>query len=157
MSVRTQGPFPRLALPDLEGRLRPLEEAWAAGDALLFIGHGDCETTRRTLHFVDRIHRRRGGGRRVLLILQDDAGTAHGLVQELGLDAPVRLEEDPYPLAAEVGLTTVPTLFLVGRDGMIARVSEGWSRADVEALASRLGVSPPLITPADQAPAFKPG
>ncbi len=157
MSVRTEGPFPRLALRDLEGRLRPLEETWSAGDALLLIGHGDCGTTLRALPFVDRIHGRRAPGRNVLLILQDDAETARGLVEELRLGTPVRLEEDPFPLARELGLETVPTLVLVGGDGLIAGVSEAFNRADIEALAEAMGVSLPLFTPEDQAPQFRPG
>ena len=46
--VRDQGPFPELALPDLEGRPRPLSETWRDGPALFLIGHQSCRTTRST-------------------------------------------------------------------------------------------------------------
>jgi hypothetical protein len=69
----------------------------------------------------------------------------------------LRLEADPYPLAQELGLTTVPTLFLLDRDGQIRATSEGFSRADLESFAQRLGVPAPLFTPEDKAPAMKPG
>jgi len=155
--VRTAGPFPALALPDLEGTPRLLDEAWAQGEALVLIGHRDCKTTRETLPYLDRIHRRRGPGRAVRLVLQDDAETARGLVREQGLEVPVRLEADPFPLAARLDLVAVPTLFLVGSDGRIQRVSEGFSRADLAALADRLGVPGPLFTPEDKAPEYRPG
>lgn len=156
-SARTKGPFPELALPDLEGDPRPLAEAWAKGDALILIGHRDCKTTRQTLPYLDRIHRRRAAGREARLVLQDDVETARGLVKDLGLEVPVRLEADPYPLAAALELVAVPTLFLVGADGGISRISEGFWRADLEAFAERLGVTGPLFVPEDKAPEFHPG
>ena len=155
--ARSQGSFPALALRDLEGTERPLSEAWSEGEALVLIGHRDCKNTREALPYLDRIHRRRGPGRAVRLVLQDDSETARGLVGDLGLEVPVRLEEDPYPLAADLELIAVPTLFLVGTDGRIARVSEGFSRADLEAFAERLGASGPLFAPEDEAPEFRPG
>ena len=154
---RSRRRFPSLALPDLEGALRPLAAAWAEGEALIAVGHHECRTTREALAFVDRIHRRRRAGTGVLLVLQDDARAARAFVSELGLDVPVRLEPDPYPLAKAIGLDVVPTLFLVERDGGIAVVSEGFRRSDLEALAKRLGVAGSLFGPDDVAPAFRPG
>jgi hypothetical protein len=154
--VLAEGPFPRLALRDLGGRSRPLDEAWSGGNALVLIGHGDCQTTRLSIPYLDRIHRRRARGE-VRLVLQDDAEAARALVAELGLGLPVLLDEDPYPLAEALALVTVPTLFLLDGDGRIARASEAFSRADLEAVAERLGVAGPLFTAEDRAPAFRPG
>jgi hypothetical protein len=146
-----------MALPDLDGVHRPIEEAWAAGEGLLLIGHGDCKTTRQTIPFVDRIHRRRGSGHAALVVLQDDLATARTLAADLRLEVPIRLEADPYPLAAELGLVVVPTLFLIRADGTIAKSTEAFHRADLEDYAARLGVKAPLFTPEDEAPATKPG
>ena len=117
MPVRDSGPYPRLALERLTGGVRSLETAWAGGGALILHGHRNCKTTRQTLPFVDRIHRRKGKGT-VLAVLQDDRETAEALVREQGLDLPVLLESDPYPLAAALSLEVVPTLFFdrAGRD-----------------------------------------
>jgi peroxiredoxin len=157
VELRREGPFPRLALPDLDGVRHSLEEIWAEGEALLLIGHRDCKTTRQTIPYVDRIHRRRGAGHSVLVVLQDDAETARTLAQDLGLEVPLRLEADPYPLAAALGLVAVPTLFLIRRDGTIAKTTEAFHRADLEEYAARLGDGSPLFTPEDKAPAMKPG
>lgn len=146
--------FPKTALADVEGNVAPLAPAWALGRALVVLGHRDCKTTRQTLPYVDRIHRRGG---RVLAVLQDDAATARALAAELDLALPVRLERDPYPLAAALQIETVPTLILVEPSGAIAGVSEGFSRDDIESFAARLGLEPPLFVPADKAPAHKPG
>jgi hypothetical protein len=148
--------FPDLALADTAGRLHPLREAWRDGEALFLIGHRGCSTTREAIPVFERIHRRRARGSAVL-VLQDEADAARALVAELALGVPIRLEPDPYPLAAALELVAVPTLLLVARDGRIASVSEGFRRTDLEALAERLGVAGPLFLPEDRAPAFRPG
>ena len=151
-------PFPRLSLPDLRGAARPLAEAWAERSALFVFGHRDCATTRLGLPFVDRIHRRRPPGTAVIAILQDDPAGAGALVRELDLALPVLLEPDPYPAAAELGLRTVPTLLLVGTDGLVARAAEGFRREELEALAAAVGVTGALFTQADAGvPARRPG
>jgi hypothetical protein len=154
--TRASGPFPRASLRDLEGAPRALDEAWKDGEALVLVGHRSCKTTRETLPYVDRIHRRRSRGR-VLAILQDDAATARALAAEQNLELPILLEEDPYPVAAELDLVAVPTLFAVDAGGGIVKVVEAFNRAELEAFAERFGVPPPLFLPEDNAPAFKPG
>lgn len=148
-------PFPVVLLPDLDGVPRPLGAAWAGGDALVAIGHSECQTTLLSLPFVDRLHRRLGS--RVVLVLQDDAEVARGVVEELGLEVPVRLEAHPYALARALGIACVPTLFLVDAAGRIARVGEGFLRVELMAFAERLGLADPLFLPDDDAPAFRPG
>lgn len=151
-------PFPHLSLPDLEGAERPFVTAWASRPALFVFGHRDCVTTRMTLPFVDRIHRRRPPDVSVIAILQDDAASARALRQDLELDLPIRLEADPYPVAAEMGLRSVPTVMLVGTNGLIARTSEGFRRDDLEAMAREIGMAGPLFTEADAGvPARRPG
>lgn len=156
MPVLSTGPYPRVSLPGLTDG-PPFEDAWTAGETLILHGHRDCKTTRQTLPFVDRIHRRKGGGRTVLAVLQDDAETARTLVSGQGLALPVYLEADPYPLAAALSLEVVPTLFLLDREGNIEKAIQGFNRAELEGLAARLGVEGPLFVPEDNAPPTKPG
>jgi hypothetical protein len=155
--VRREGPFPDVALTGLDGKSHPLSEAWSKGEALFLLGHRNCKTTRDTIPYFDRIHRRAGEAHGVRLVLQDDAETARALVATMGLAVPVRLEPDPYPVADSLGLVTVPTLFLVDRQGKIAHVTEAFNRAELERLAGRVGVRGALFTADDKAPAFKPG
>jgi hypothetical protein len=157
MGVRSQGAFPALALPGPDDGPRPLSDAWRDGEALFLIGHRNCKTTRQTLPFLDRIHRRRAAGRSVVAILQDDPATARELRASLDLALDVRLEADPYPVASALELVAVPTLFLVGRGGEIEGVCEAFVRAELEAFAERLGAPPPLFAPEDDAPALRPG
>jgi hypothetical protein len=146
--------FPRLPLADLEGR--EASPDWAKAPSLVILGHRNCKTTRETLRYVDRIHARRQVGS-VFAILQDDPEGARELLAEYGFMLPVRLERDPYPVAAALGVTTVPTLFLVDVDGRVASLSEAFERTALDTFAARLGVPAPLFTSEDKAPAFKPG
>jgi hypothetical protein len=151
-------PFPHLALPDLEGAERPLVTAWAERPGIVLVGHRDCVTTRMTLPFVDRIHRRRPSNAAVIAVLQDDADSARELRHDLDLALPILLETDPYPLAAELSLRSVPTVMLVGTDGRIARTSEGFRRDDLEAMAREVGMAGTLFGEADaKVPARRPG
>jgi peroxiredoxin len=151
-------PFPHTSLPDLEGSERAFVTAWAHRPALIVFGHRDCATTRMTLPFVDRIHRRRPADATVLAVLQDEPASARELIQEFDLALPVVIESDPYPVSAELALRSVPTLLLVGTDGRIARAAEGFRRDDLEALARAVGMAGPLFTDADAGvPARRPG
>lgn len=150
-------PFPSHSLPDLEGVQRPLSMTWAEGPALILIGHRDCATTRLTLPFVDRLHHSRPPGASVVAVLQDDPAAARALMADLGLAMPVLIEADPYPLSAELELRAAPTLILVGRDGLILRAAEGFSRIDLDGLAVAFGSTAPLFSPTDTAPPRRPG
>lgn len=144
--------FPNRTLPDLEGQARPILEG---APRLVLLGHRDCKTTRQTLPYVDRIHKRREGAS--VAVLQDTEEVARELARELGLELPLRLEATPFAVAKDVGATTVPTLFLVDAQGKILKVSEGFRREDLEGFAQALGVKGALFDPDDRSPAFRPG
>jgi hypothetical protein len=148
--------LPSLDLADPSGRVRPLGDTWASGPALVLVGHTGCDTTRFTLPFVDRIHRRRGVGG-VAVVLQDEPEAARELIGRLGLQAPVLLETAPYPLASALGLTVVPTLYLVAPGGAVEATVEAFQRDALERAAARLGVEGPLFSADDGAPSSRPG
>jgi peroxiredoxin len=148
--------FPSPALLDEHGREARLSAAWAEGEALIAVGHSGCRTTRLALPYVDRLHQRRAPGARVVAVLQDTPEDARALRDDLRLELPLWLEPDPYPLAAALGLTLVPTLFVVGRDGRVAAVCEAFRRAELESFAARWGAAP-LFEADDPAPALRPG
>jgi hypothetical protein len=131
--------------------------SWSEGPALIVIGHRDCPTSRLTLPFVDRLYQRRHPGASVVAVLQDEPAAARALMADLGLTMPVLLESDPYPLSSELQLRAVPTLILVGADGLIAKAAEGFSRDDLEAFSRAVGLAGPLFSPDDTAPPRRPG
>ena len=153
-------PFPQVPLPDLNGKREDIlgpSGSRVASVSCIAVGHSDCGTTRLAIPYLKRMHDRRRSDASVVLVLQDDAAAARALLADLRAELPVRLEADPYPLAAATGLTTVPTFFLVGRGGRVERVSEGFERAALEEMAGRLGVPRPFFAPGDAAPTLRPG
>jgi hypothetical protein len=142
--------------PDLTGTPQPLASFWAQFPTLVVHGHRTCGTTRLSLPFADRLHRRRTRGA-VVAVLQDTPDVAAQLARELDLTLPILLEPDPYPLATELGLSAVPTLTLVGNDGKVLMQAEGFRRADFETFADKLGVHGAFFNAADKAPAQRPG
>ena len=157
LAFRPPAALPSTALPDLDGVERPLGRFWADGPALVLVGHRDCTTTRLSLRFVDRIHAGRRAGTGVVAVLQDDPETARELIDEFGLRLPIALDVAPYDFARELGLVTVPTLFLVGEGGRVEAFTEGFKRADLEGYAARLGFAGELVQPGEKAPAQRPG
>lgn len=149
--------FPDRVLRDPAGGEALLSPAWSSGPALIALGHAECGTTRLALPDVQRLWTRRGAGASVVVVVQEDPEGARGIVAELGLELPVRLDETPYALSSDVGLRTVPSFFLVGRDGRVVRATEGYSRDDLEAFADALGVSGPLYAADEAGPRHRPG
>ena len=49
-------------------------------------------------------------------------------------------EDDEFPISNAFGISSVPTVFLIERDGTISRVIEGWVKKDIESLGAIAGV-----------------
>jgi hypothetical protein len=152
--------FPPLTLPALEGGDRPLADLWEHGPAVILLGHGNCDTTRFTLPHLARLHAERRAGTEVLAVLQDTAEGARATLERVKLQGtalPVALEAPPWPLAEALGVTTVPTLFLIAHGGAIEARSEGFSRDDLTRFATVLGTPQPFYPPDTKVPARRPG
>jgi hypothetical protein len=125
--------------------------------AVVMVGHSDCETSRLMLRTLERLHQRRTRPLAVAAVLQDEPEAARALAEELDLTLPWRLDRDPYPLTAPLGLTGVPVTFRLGPDRSVREQIEAFRRADVERLAELAGVQGPLFAPEETVPALRPG
>jgi len=125
--------------------------------SVVMVGHSDCETSRLMLRMLERLYRRRTRPLAVTAVLQDEPAGARALAEELGLTLPLRLDGDPYPLTAPLGLTGVPLTFVLNPDRSVREEMEAFRRADVERLAELLGVPRPVFEPGEPVPALKPG
>jgi hypothetical protein len=78
-------------------------------------------------------------------------------MQEFGVTFPMLLdsEEDDFPASNAYGISSVPTMFLVERDGTLSRVLEGWQKAEIERLGDLAGVA--VFRAGDNVPAWKAG
>jgi hypothetical protein len=64
-------------------------------------------------------------------------------------------EESGFPVSNSFGISSVPTLFLVERDGTVSRVVEGWQKSEIERLGAQAGVNP--FREGDSVPDWKAG
>lgn len=154
---------PGFSLKDLDGREYSLAGATGAGPVVLAFFKVSCPVCQLTFPFLERLYQRHGrAGVTFLGISQDDGPATRPFQKKFGITFPVLLDARGYPVSNAYELTTVPTVFLIDRDGRATVSSTGFNKADLEAIAGVLAApgevpGPPLFRPDEQLPAHKPG
>jgi len=151
----TGSPAPEFRLTRLDGGAVALQEVIANGPAVIAFFKTTCPVCQLTLPFLQRIHQ--AGTLPVYAVSQDDAEDTREFNREFGLALPTLLDSarSGYPASNAFGISSVPTAFLIGRDGAIARVIEGWSKRDIESLGELAGVR--VFRQGDNVPEWKAG
>jgi peroxiredoxin len=127
------------------------------GPAVLAFFKMTCPVCQMTLPFLERIHQAAPGALPIYGISQNDARDTRDFVRHFGLTFPMLLddEDEGFVVSNAYGISSVPTIFLVERDGIISTATEGWSRRDIAALGERAGSNP--LRPSDNVPELKAG
>ena len=148
-------PAPEFQLPQLDGGAVVLQEIVAKGPAVIAFFKTSCPVCQLTFPFLERIHK--AGTLPVYAISQDGADDTREFNREFGLTLPTLLDSgrSGYPVSNAFGISSVPSMFLIERDGAIARVIEGWSKRDIESLGELAGVR--VIRQGDNVPEWKAG
>ena len=162
MASRRQRPLldpgaraPGFRLSRLEGGEATLAEISAGGRVLVVFFKVTCPVCQLTLPFLERMHA--SGTLAIRAISQNDARDTREFNRQFGVTIPTLLdaEDEDFPASNAYGIASVPTMFLVEADGKIARVTEGWSKLDMEALGAAAGIA--LFRADDNVPAWKAG
>ena len=132
-----------------------LAEISAGGRVLLVFFKVTCPVCQLTLPFLERMHI--SGTLSICAISQNDARDTIEFKRSFGVTIPTLLdsEDEDFPASNAYGIARVPTMFLVEGDGKISRVTEGWSKLDMEALGAAAGIA--LFRADDDVPAWKAG
>ena len=127
-----------------------------AGPVLLAFFKVSCPTCQFTFPYLERIAAA-APGLNVIGISQDGAKAASDFAQAFGLTFPVHLDEakSGYPASNAYQITHVPSLFVV-EQARISQSVSGFSRVDLEAIATRFDAPPPF-EPGEKIPEFRPG
>lgn len=143
---------PEIELKTAEGEARKLSELVADGPALLAFYKVTCPTCQLTLPYLERL---KGGPMKVIAVSQDDAERSAEFNQffEVHLETMYDREEDGYAASNALGITHVPTLFVVEPDGKLGWTWTGFSRAKLEELGQRAGRA--MFGPGDKVPETK--
>ena len=146
---------PGFRLSRLEGGEATLAELAAGGRVLLVFFKVTCPVCQMTMPFLERMHG--SGTLAICAISQNDARDTREFNGSFGVTIPTLLdsEDEDFPASNAYGIASVPTMFLVEGDGKISRVTEGWSKLEMEALGAAVGMA--LFRADDDVPAWKAG
>jgi peroxiredoxin len=148
---------PEFSLPDLDGKPCSLADLLRRGPAVLAFFKTTCPVCQFAFPYIERLHASpRKGGLQFLAISQDSPRDTREFMNELGCTfASLMDQRDTYPASNAYRISTVPSVFVVERDGRISHAWEGWVKADMETLARRLDA--PLFSDDEDVPAWKAG
>nr|AER58208.1 redoxin domain-containing protein [uncultured Acidobacteriota bacterium] len=149
------GHAPAFELKSLNGEKRSLDDILAAGPALLAFYKVSCPVCQLTFPYLERLAA--GSSLQIIGISQDDDSSTKGFNQRFGVTFPTLLDQskESYPASNAYGISTVPSLFVVNKDGQIALAFSGFSKRDLEKVGERAGVKP--FQPEDNVPEWKAG
>lgn len=139
---------PDFQLKTLDGESFSLHDALARGPVVLVFFKVSCPTCQYALPFYDRLFQayydrlfQAYKGRKVTLlgVSQNNPEDTKAFAKEFGITFPLLLDDTiTYPVSNAYGLTNVPTVFWIERDGEIEVSSVGWSKPDFENVNRRM-------------------
>lgn len=146
---------PEFTLERMDGGKFSLREALSRGPVLAVFFKISCPVCQFALPYVERLYQAYAGKNVAIVgISQNNKDDTARFLREYKLTLPVLLDDtSSYPVSNAYGLTNVPTLFWMERDGEIGLSSVGWSRSDMEQINRWLAEA----GRAEQAVIFAPG
>jgi peroxiredoxin len=134
LAVKTRAP--EFQMQKLGGGEVSLTELLSGGPVLLAFFKVTCPVCQMTLPFLERLHS--AGTMRVFGISQNGIEDTENFARHFGLTYPMLLdsEDDGFLASNAYGISSVPTLYLINRDGTISSVIEGWVKVDMEGLGA---------------------
>jgi peroxiredoxin len=146
---------PEFSLPAIDGSKFSLQAALQQGPMLAAFFKVSCPTCQYTFPYLERLHRAHGDKKITIVgISQNNERDTAAFLKEYGLTFRTLLDDpNGYAVSNAYGLTNVPTLFLIGRDGKIEISSVGWVKKEVEDINHELAVVQQIDLPA----VFHPG
>ncbi|MCA1692174.1 MAG: peroxiredoxin family protein [Acidimicrobiales bacterium] len=132
---------------------RPVSDPWDAGAVVLAFFKVTCPTCQLAAPKVQALS---DAGVRVTAIGEDPPPALAKFAQRFGQRVPTLTEPAPYPVSRAYGISAVPTLVLVGEDGVVQDAVPGWDRDGWNRLAAAAG-APPVSVEGDGLPSFRPG
>lgn len=154
---------PNFSLLSLDGQEYSLAKEMQHGPVVVAFFKVSCPVCQLTFPFLERLYKRYGGaGVTFLGVSQDDVRSTRRFAEDYGVTFPVLRDEEDYPVSNGYGLTNVPTIFLVDRDGSVRVVCNGFNKTDLEAIANKLATQrkvpfAALFRADERVPAHKPG
>jgi peroxiredoxin len=156
---------PAFALKSLDGKEFALPKLLENGPVVAAFFKVSCPVCQFTFPFLERLYKKYGGdGVTIVGISQDDVKATRDFAKEYGTTFPMLLDEKSkgYVASNAYGLTSVPTIFLIGPDGKVQVSSMGFDKNGLEAIARALAERKKMTPVAfflstESVPAHRPG
>jgi peroxiredoxin len=159
-----RAPLPEATFADAEGAEHDLRQTLERGPLLLGIYKSSCASSKQMFPFLERLYQRHSGdGVTVLGVAQDSANITRSFARRYGINFPILVEGDDYPISEAFDIAATPSVFLIEPDGTVAYATMGFLKPGLDALsdavADAAGVAhTPLVTDSDgDVPMFVPG
>lgn len=164
MSMLQSGmPAPVFTLADGEGKNYSLADALKNGPVLAAFFKVSCPVCQFTFPFLQRIYEAYGDSQvGIWGVSQDNPVDTHRFLREFGVKFPALIDAKGYKVSNQFGLTNVPSIFLIEPAGKIRTASSGFTKRDLESIASEVaktvGKPPqPLFRTGEKVPDHRPG
>ncbi len=155
---------PDFILTGLDGQKFSLQEGLQRGPVIVAFFKVSCPTCQYAFPFLQRLYKAyENKPVTVIGISQNDRKQTASFIREFGITFPILLDDiQSYPVSNAYGLTNVPSIFWIGKDGEIELSTVGWVKADFEAMNRRLAESVqsaeiPLFNPEEDVRDFRAG
>lgn len=129
--IETGHPAPPFSLDSCADGRESFASLTKAGAVLLLFVEADCPTSRLAL---ERLESAREAlercGAQIVAIHEDSLEVAQTTMRRCRARFTALAEPEPYAVSQAYGIRTVPTAFVVDRDGVVVRAVEGWSHQD---------------------------
>ena len=148
---------PHFELESTGGSPMALSSLHASAPVLLVFVEQDCPTSRMTLERLEPLRAAfESAGARIVAVHEDPVEVAARTMRRCHAGYPAVSEPPPYATSAAYEIATVPSAFLIGRDGRVLERVEGWSREDFDRIAVRV-LGDRLASVGSEPPTTKPG
>jgi peroxiredoxin len=125
--------FPQVELETESGaRFSP-----PAAESLYAFFKTTCPTSELSWPYLERIRRIASLALPVFAVSQDGRAETAAFNERLGVQVETLYDREPWKASSALGLTNVPTFFLVGPGGRIRETVVGFQRPKLEAFANR--------------------
>jgi len=156
---------PNFTLKSLDGKEFALANLREQGPVVAAFFKVSCPVCQFTFPFLERLYKKYGGdGVTIVGISQDDARATKDFAKEYGTTFPMLLDEKSkgYVASNAYGLTSVPTIFLIGTDGKAQVCCMGFDKSGLESIAKMLAERKKMgpaafFLPSESVPAHRPG
>jgi peroxiredoxin len=146
---------PDFTLRAVGGPANSLREHLSDGPTVLAFFKISCPVCQLALPYIEKMAH--SGAARFLGISQDGDSNTKRFLASYGVRFTTLIDEGEkgYPVSNAYGITHVPSIFVVEKDGSISHAWVGFSKKDMEQLGARVRVAP--FEPGDKVPVFTPG